>query len=126
MIHVEDPVTAEYNGEIGIAFAPLLKRVVVLKANSEYGHSYHKCVFILFTGKILAKMTTNVEAEEIPESKATTPVRQQIMWPTAVVLTVLHLIALYAAAVVIPRVRLITFIWCRWRLVCLLHTYTSI
>ena len=119
-------MTAEYNGEIRIAFAPLLKRVVVLKANSEYGHSYHKCVFILFTGKILAKMTTNVEAEVAPESKVTPRLKQQIKWSYVVLLTVIHLMALYAVAVVGPRLRLITLIWCRWRPVCLLHTYTSI
>ena len=71
-------------------------------------------------------MTTNVEAELAPESKATTPLKQQIKWSYMVVLIVTHLIAFYAAVVVVPRVRLFTFAWCRWRPVCLLHTYTSI
>jgi hypothetical protein len=71
-------------------------------------------------------MTTNVAAEEFPESKAANPVKQQIIWRNVVLLTAIHLLALYATVAVIPRVRLFTFIWCRWRLVFLLHTYTSI
>ena len=71
-------------------------------------------------------MTTNVAAEEVPESKAATPVNQQIIWRNVVLLTFAHLLALYAAVTVIPRVKLSTFSWCRWRLVFLLHTYTSI
>ena len=68
-------------------------------------------------------MTTNVEAEELPESKGVT---LQIKWRNVVLLTVIHLIALYAAADVVPRLRLNTFVWRRWRPVCLLHTYTSV
>ena len=71
-------------------------------------------------------MTTNMEAEVAPESKATTPLKHQIKWSYMVVLIVTHLMALYAAVVVVPRVRFFTFAWCRWRLVCLLRTYTSI
>ena len=69
---------------------------------------------------------TTVAAEEVPESKAATPVNQQIIWRNVVLLTVVHLVALYAAVTVIPRVKLITFSWRRWRPVFLLHTYTSI
>ena len=58
-------------------------------------------------------MTTNVAAEEVPDSKATTPVKQQIIWSNVVLLTVIHLLTLYAVVVVMPRVRLITFLWCR-------------
>ena len=57
-------------------------------------------------------MTTNVAAEEVTESKAATAVKQQIIWRNVVLLTVIHLLALYAA-VVLPRVKLITFIWRR-------------
>ena len=71
-------------------------------------------------------MTTNVAAEEVPDSKATTPVKQQIIWSNVVLLTVIHLLTLYAFVVVLPRIRMITIIWRRWRLVFLLHTYTNI
>jgi xanthine/uracil permease len=71
-------------------------------------------------------MTTNVAAEEVPESKAATPMYQQIIWRNVVLLTFIHLVALYAAVTVVPRLRLITFSWRRWRMVFLLHTYTSI
>ena len=71
-------------------------------------------------------MTTNVAAEEVPESKAATPVKQQIIWRNVVLLTFIHLLALYTAVVLVPRMRMITYIWRRWRLVFLLHTYTSI
>jgi len=39
-------------------------------------------------------MTTNVAAEEVTESNATTPVKQQIIWLNVVLLTVMHLLAL--------------------------------
>ena len=58
-------------------------------------------------------MTTNVAAEEVTESKAATAVKQQIIWRNVVLLTVIHLLALYAAVVVVPRAKLITFIWRR-------------
>jgi len=58
-------------------------------------------------------MTTNVAAEEVTDRKAATPVKQQIIWRKAVLLTVTHLLALYAAVAVVPRVKLITFIWRR-------------
>jgi xanthine/uracil permease len=77
-------------------------------------------------GLVPAKMTTKVAAEEVPDSKAVTPVKQQIIWRNVVLLTVIHLLAVYAAVVIVPRVKLITFIWRRWRLVFLLRTYTSI
>ena len=67
-----------------------------------------------------------METEELSESKAATSVKLQIKWSNVVLLTVIHLMALYAAAVVLPRVRLLTFTWSRWRPVCLLHTFTSI
>ena len=67
-----------------------------------------------------------METEEFPEIKAAPSVKEQIKWSYMVVLIVTHLIAFYAAVVVVPRVGLITFIWCRWRLIYLLHTYTSI
>jgi len=70
-------------------------------------------------------MTTTVAAEEVPESKAATPVNQQIIWRNVVLLTVVHLLALYAVVIVIPRMKLIAFICRRWRLVFLLYTYTS-
>ena len=118
-------MTAEYNGEIRIAFAPLLKRVVALKANLEYGLS-HQNLFFFPQKSILAKMTTYVEAEGVSESKAATSVKQQIKWFNVVLLAVIHLMALYAAVDLLPRVKLNTILWCRWRPVCLLHTYTSI
>jgi len=71
-------------------------------------------------------MTTNVAAEEVPESKTATPEKQQIIWRNVVLLTVIHLLALYAAFAVVPRMKLVTFIWSRWRLVILLRTYTSV
>jgi hypothetical protein len=71
-------------------------------------------------------MTTNVAAEGSPESKAATPVKQQIIWRNVVLLTFIHLVLFYTGFVLLPRMRLITFIWRRWRLVFLLHTYTSI
>jgi len=71
-------------------------------------------------------MTTNVAAEEVPESKAAIPMNQQILWRNVVLLTVAHLLALYAAVTVMPLMKLSTFICRRWRLVFLLHTYTSI
>jgi xanthine/uracil permease len=71
-------------------------------------------------------MTITVAAEEVPESKAASPVNQQIIWRNVVLLTVVHLLALYAAVTVVPRVKLITLSWRRWRLLFLLHTYTSI
>ena len=58
-------------------------------------------------------MTTNVAAEEVTESKAPTAVKQQIIWRNVVQLTVIHLLALYAAVAVLPRMKLITFIWRR-------------
>ena len=58
-------------------------------------------------------MTTNVAVEEVTESKAATAVKQQIIWRNAVLLTVIHLLALYAAVVVLPRAKLITLIWSR-------------
>ena len=86
-----------------------------------------KFVFLFFPQKsVPVKMMTNLAAEEVPESKASTPVNQQIIWRNVVLLTVIHLLALYAAVTVVPRVKLITFIWRRWRLLFLLHTYTSI
>ena len=57
-------------------------------------------------------MTTNVAAEEVTESNATTPVKQQIIWLNVVLLTVMHLLALYAPLVV-PGTKPITFIWRR-------------
>jgi xanthine/uracil permease len=71
-------------------------------------------------------METHVAAEEVTESKAATPVNQQIVWRNVVLLTVIHLLALYSAVAVVPRLRLITFTWRRWRLVFLLHTYTTV
>ena len=71
-------------------------------------------------------MTTNVAAEDVPESKAANPVKQQIIWRNVVLLTVIHLLALYAAFAVVPRMKLVTFIWSRWRLVILLRTYTTV
>ena len=71
-------------------------------------------------------MTTNVAAEDVPESKAATPEKQQIIWRNVVLLTVIHLPALYAAFAVVPRIKLITFIWRRWCLVILLRTYTTV
>ena len=59
-------------------------------------------------------------------TRTNTSVKQQIKWSNVVLLTVIHLMALYAAAVVVPRRRLFTFAWSRGRLVCLLHTYKSI
>ena len=54
MIHVEDPVTAEYNGKIRIAFAPLLKRVFALKASSKCGHTQHNvCVLFIHRNPFL-------------------------------------------------------------------------
>jgi hypothetical protein len=70
-------------------------------------------------------MTTKLE-EEVPESKTAILVKQRIKWRNVVLLTVIHLLALYAAVAVIPRVKLMTFIWGRYRLVCPLHTYTGI
>ena len=67
-----------------------------------------------------------METEEFPEIKAAPSVKEQIKWFNVALLTVIHLMTLYAGAVVVPRVGLITFIWCRWRLIYLLHTYTSI
>ena len=66
-----------------------------------------------------------METEELSEIKATTFVKLQIKWSNVVLLTVIHLMALYAAVVVAPRITLNTFVWCRWRLIYLLHTYTN-
>jgi len=71
-------------------------------------------------------MTTKVAAEEVPESNAATPEKQQIIWRNVVLLTVIHLLALYAAFAVLPRLKLITITWGRWRLVILLRTYTTV
>ena len=54
-----------------------------------------------------------METEEVPESKAGTPVKQQIKWRNVVLLTVIHLMALYAAVDVVPRSKLKTILWCR-------------
>ena len=94
----------------------VLKRVVALNAISEYGHIRHRvCVPSFSQESVPAKMTTNVAAEEVPESKAATPVKQQIIWRNVVLLTVIHLLGLYAAFVV-PRSTMIGFIWRKWRL----------
>jgi hypothetical protein len=67
-------------------------------------------------------MTTKVEeVEEIPGSKTATPVKQRIKWGNVVLLTIIHMVALYATVVVMPRVKLETFIWGRYRLVCPSH-----
>ena len=58
-------------------------------------------------------MTTNVEAEVAPESKATTPLKQQIKWSYVVLLTVIHLMAIYAAVDVVTSSKLSTLLWCR-------------
>jgi hypothetical protein len=88
-----------------------------MKANSEYGHAHqHVRVFFLFPQKsILAKMTTNMETEKFPESKAVAiPVKQPIIWRNVVLLTVIHLATLYATVDVVPRCRIITFVWRKW------------
>ena len=96
----------------------MLKRVVALNAISEYGHIRHRvCVPSFSQESLPAKMTTNVAAEEVPDSKAATPVKQQIIWRNVVLLTVIHLVALYAVVVVLPRMRVINIIWRKCRLV---------
>ena len=108
-------------------FTYVIKLVFTLNTISEYGHIRHQ-VFIPFFSQesIPVKMTTNVAAEKAPESKAATPVKQQILWHNVVLLTVVNLLGLYAAVTVMPRVTLITFSWRRWRLVFVLHIYISI
>jgi hypothetical protein len=107
-----------------------LKRAKTIRRfepTNEYGRIHQQvCVPFFPQESDPAKMTTNVAAEEFPESKTATPVKQQIVWRNVVQLTVIHLLALYAAVVVLPRMSVITFIWSRWRLVFLLHAYTSI
>jgi hypothetical protein len=61
-------------------------------------------------------MTTKVEQEEVAESKTATVVKQQIKWRNVVLLTVVHLLALYAVVFEIRREKLMTSIWCRYRL----------
>jgi xanthine/uracil permease len=71
-------------------------------------------------------MTANGKAEGVPESKVATPVKQRIIWRNVALLTFIHLLALYAAAVIIPRLKLITIIWRKCRLsVAHLHKYLS-
>jgi hypothetical protein len=94
---------------------------------SEHGHIRHQMLFPFISQvSVPVKMTTNLAAEEVSDSKATIPVKQRIIWRNVVLLTVTHLLALYTAVFELPRMRLISFIWRTWRLVFLLHTYTSI
>ena len=109
----------------------MLKRVVALNAISEYEHIRHRvCVPSFSQESVPAKMTTNVAAEEVPESKAATPVKRQIVWHNLVLLTVIHLMALYTAVFLAPRAGLFDYIWRKFRLSCLfvshLHKHLSI
>jgi hypothetical protein len=72
-------------------------------------------------------MTANGEAQEVADSKATIPVKQQIIWRNVVLLTVIHLLALYAVAVILPRLELITLTWRKCQLpVTYLHKYLNV
>jgi len=98
-----------------------------MNAISEYGHIRPQiCVSFFPQESVPVKMTTNLAAEEVPDSKAAIPVKQQTIWRNVVLLTVIHLLALYTAVFKLPRVRISTLIWRTWRLVFLLHTYTII
>jgi hypothetical protein len=61
-------------------------------------------------------MSTKVEQEEVAESKTANLVKRQIKWLNVVVLTVAHLIGLYALVFVSHRLKLKTLIWGRYRL----------
>jgi hypothetical protein len=61
-------------------------------------------------------MTTKVEQEEVYGSKTATVVKQRIKWNNVVVLTVVHLVAIYSTVFVLPRMSLVTFLWRRYRL----------
>ena len=71
-------------------------------------------------------MTTNVEAEVASESKANTPLKEQIKWNYMVVLIFTNWMALYAAVVVVPRVSFSSSlgVGCVWS-VCYTPTHVS-
>jgi xanthine/uracil permease len=56
-------------------------------------------------------MTATQGAEKDLESKAATPQKQQVIWRNVILLTLIHLVALYGAIVIIPRINPITWIW---------------
>jgi hypothetical protein len=59
---------------------------------------------------ILGNMAAKGEAE------TATPAKWQIKWSNVILLTVIHLLAIYGFIVVVPRIKLATFIWSKWHL----------
>jgi hypothetical protein len=59
-------------------------------------------------------MAENGKAETAAQSGVATPVKRQIIWGNVFELTVIHLLALYGALVVLPRVQLATIVWRKW------------
>ncbi|PNF16818.1 hypothetical protein B7P43_G19111, partial [Cryptotermes secundus] len=45
------------------------------------------------------------------EADTATPAKQQMKWNNVILLTVIHLLALYSLLVVVPRAKLITVLW---------------
>ncbi|XP_023714739.2 stearoyl-CoA desaturase 5-like, partial [Cryptotermes secundus] len=53
----------------------------------------------------LGNMVANGEAD------TATPAKQQMKWNNVILLTVIHLLALYSLLVVVPRAKLLTVLW---------------
>jgi hypothetical protein len=68
-----------------------------------------------------AKMMTKVEQEEVSGGKTATVVNKRIKFSNVVLLTVIHLVAIYTIVFVFPRLSLATLIWCRYRLSSVTH-----
>jgi hypothetical protein len=71
-------------------------------------------VLYIAEGTILFNMAVNGKAESVTDDGVATPVKQQIKWYNVIALTAIHLLALYGTLVVLPRLKLMTFVWCKW------------
>lgn len=60
---------------------------------------------------IFGNMAAHGKAESVAEDGVATSVKRQIKWCNVIELTVIHLLATYGALVVLPRVKLVTFVW---------------
>lgn len=56
-------------------------------------------------------MAANGEAETVDEAEVATPTKRQIKWGNVIVLTVIHLLAMYGILLVLPRAKMASSVW---------------
>jgi hypothetical protein len=69
---------------------------------------------VLHQETISGNMTANGQAETVVEGDVATPKKRHMKWGNVILLTVIHLLAMYGILVVLPRAKLASTVWRKW------------